>query len=150
MKAITWLATFTAVALTATASAYANTGWETDLDKAMEQAKVEKKSVLIDFTGSDWCPPCIVLNKSVFSKKEFINEASKKFVLVKIDFPKGNPALAEKNEPIAKKFNIDGFPTCVLLDHEGKEFTRFVSSQFLKVEDFLKHLDEALVNKELD
>jgi thioredoxin-related protein len=148
MKAITWLASFTAVALTA--SAFAAEGWETDLDKAIEKAKAEKKSVLVEFTGSDWCPPCIAMRKNVFSKKEFIEAASKKFVLVELDFPKGDKALAEKNQPLAEKYEIDGFPTVVLLDSEGKEFTRFPASKFPKVEDFLSHLDEALENKELD
>ena len=148
MKAITWLASFTAVALTA--SAFAAEGWETDLDKAIEKAKAEKKSVLVEFTGSDWCPPCIAMRKNVFTKKEFIEAASKKFVLVELDFPKGDKELADKNQPLAEKYKIDGFPTVVLLDSEGKEFTRFVASKYPEVEAFLKHLDEALENKDLD
>jgi len=150
MKAITWLASFTVAALTASAFASAPEGWSTDLDKAIEQAKTEKKSVLVEFTGSDWCPPCIAMRKNVFSKKEFVDAASKKFILVELDFPKGDKALSEKNKPLAEKFKIEGFPTVVLLDSEGKEFTRFFASQFPKVEDFLKHLEQALENKELD
>jgi thioredoxin-related protein len=150
MKAITWLASFTVAALTASAFASTTKGWSTDLDKAIEQAKAENKSVLIEFTGSDWCPPCIAMRKNVFSKKEFVDAASKKFVLVELDFPKGDKDLSEKNQPLADKFRIEGFPTVVLLDSEGKEFTRFFASQFPKVEDFLKHLDVALENKELD
>lgn len=148
MKAITWLASFTAIALSA--SAFAAEGWQTDLDKAIEQAKTEKKSVLVEFTGSDWCPPCIAMRKNVFTKKEFIEAASKKFVLVELDFPKGDKELAEKNQPLAEKYKIDGFPTVVLLDSEGKEFTRFVASKFPEVQAFLNHLDEALENKDLD
>lgn len=150
MKAITWLASFTVAALTASAFASTPKGWLTDLDKAIAQAKAENKSVLVEFTGSDWCPPCIAMRKNVFSKKEFVDAASKKFVLVELDFPKGDKELSEKNQPLAEKFKIEGFPTVVLLDSEGKEFTRFFASQFPKVEDFLKHLDEALENKELD
>jgi len=150
MKAITWLASFTVAALTASAFASTPKGWSTDLNKAIEQAKTENKSVLVEFTGSDWCPPCIAMRKNVFSKKEFVDAASKKFVLVELDFPKGDKELSEKNQPLADKFRIEGFPTVVLLDSEGKEFTRFFASQFPKLEDFLKHLDEALENKELD
>jgi len=148
MKASTWLATFTAVALSA--SAFAAEGWETDLDKAIEKARAEKKSVLVEFTGSDWCPPCIAMRKNVFTKKEFINAASKNFVLVELDFPKKDEELAEKNQPLAEKFKIAGFPTVVLLDSEGNEFTRFTASQFPEVKDFLKHLDTALERKEMD
>ncbi len=149
MKAITWLAAFTVVAVS---SAFATTpkGWTTDLDKAIEQAKAEKKSVLVEFTGSDWCPPCIAMRKNVFSKEEFVKKASKNFILVELDFPKGNKELAEKNQPLAEKYRIEGFPTVVLLDSEGKEFSRFFASEAPTVEDFLKRLDAALERKTLD
>ena len=152
MKAITWLASFTVGVAAMTATAFASTlaGWSTDLDKAFEQAKAEKKHVLIEFTGSDWCPPCIAMRKNVFSKKDFVDAASKKFILVELDFPKGDKALKEKNQPLAEKYKIEGFPTVILFTPEGKEFTRFFASQFPKTEDFLKHLDKSLAKKDLD
>jgi thiol:disulfide interchange protein len=152
MKAITWLASVTlgVAALSASAFGSALEGWSTDLDKALEKAKAEHKSVLVEFTGSDWCPPCIAMRKNVFSKKEFVSAASKKFILVELDFPKGDPDLKKKNQPLAKKYKIEGFPTVILLNSEGKEFNRFFASQFPNTEDFLKHLDEALENKDLD
>jgi len=152
MKAITWLASFTVGVAALTASAFANTleGWSTDLDKAFAKAKSEKKSVLVEFTGSDWCPPCIAMRKNVFSKKEFLDAASKKFILVELDFPQGNKELKEKNQPLAEKYKIEGFPTVILFTPEGKEFSRFFASEFPKVDDFLKHLDEALDKKDLD
>jgi len=150
MKAITWLASLTAVALTAAAQAAPKEGWMTDLDKAIEQAKTESKPVLVEFTGSDWCPPCIAMRKNVFSKKEFITAASEKFILVELDFPRGDKELAAKNKPHAEKYKIEGFPTVVLLDSEGKEFTRFFASQYPTVEAFLKQLDDALEKKDMD
>ena len=152
MKAITWLASFTVGVAAMTATAFASTlaGWSTDLDKAFEQAKAEKKHVLIEFTGSDWCPPCIAMRKNVFSKKDFVDAASKKFILVELDFPKGDKALKEKNQPLAEKYKIEGFPTVILFTPEGKEFTRFFASQFPKTEEFLKHLDKSLAKKDLD
>jgi protein disulfide-isomerase len=86
----------------------------------------------------------------VYSKKEFIDAASKKFVLVELDFPKGDKELAKKNKPLAEKYKIEGYPTVILLDSDGKEFTRFFASQFPKIDDFLKHLDASLEKKELD
>lgn len=135
-----------------TASAFATTpeGWTTDLTKALEQAKAENKSVLVEFTGSDWCPPCMAMRKNVFSKKEFVDAASKKFVLVEVDFPKGDPAVKAKNEPLAEKYKIEGFPTVLLLTPAGKEFSRFYASEYPKTEDFIKHLDEALVPKKAE
>jgi len=152
MKAITWLASFGVGIAALTASAFATTleGWSTDLDKALEKAKAENKSVLVEFTGSDWCPPCMMMRKDVFSKKEFVEKASKKFILVEIDFPKADPELKKKHEPLAERYKVEGFPTVVLLDSSGKEFTRFFASQFPKIEDFLKHLDASLEKKELD
>lgn len=130
---------------------YANLeGWSTDLEKALEQAKKEKKNVLVEFTGSDWCPPCIAMRKNVFSKKEFVDAASKDFILVELDFPKADKALKKKNDPYAKEYNIEGFPTVILLDPEGKEFTRFFASEHPTTEKFLAHLKAALEKKNLD
>ena len=152
MKAITWLASVTLGVAALTASAFASTpeGWSTDLEKAFAQAKAEKKSVLVEFTGSDWCPPCIAMRKNVFSTKEFVSAASKKYILVELDFPNGDKAVKEKNQPLAEKYKIEGFPTVILFNSEGKEFTRFFASEFPKTPDFLKHLDEALAKKDLD
>jgi thioredoxin-related protein len=125
-------------------------GWSTDLDAAMEKAKKEKKSILVEFTGSDWCPPCIAMRKNVFSKKEFVDAASKDFILVELDFPKADKELAQKNQPWAKKFEIEGYPTVILLDHEGKEFTRFFASEHPTTEKFLAHLKASLEKKDLD
>lgn len=152
MKAITWLASITAGISVLSASAFANVpeGWSTDLEKAFAQAKKEKKAVLVEFTGSDWCPPCIAMRKNVFSKKEFVDAASKKYILVELDFPKGDKAIAEKNNPYAEKYKIEGFPTVILFDSEGKEFTRFFASQYPDTNAFLKHLEAALERKDLD
>jgi len=171
MKAITWLASITVGVLGAWASA-ANTadtapvaepakpaepaqtatlnGWSADFEKALEKAKADKKCVLVEFTGSDWCPPCIAMRKNVFSKPEFVTAAAKNFILVELDFPRGDKELADKNQPFLKKYKVTAFPTVILLNPDGKEFTRFFASQFPKSEDFLKHLDEALEKKDLD
>jgi thioredoxin-related protein len=152
MKAITHLAlvTCSVAALVSTAFASAPEGWHTDVDAAIALAKKEGKSVMLEFTGSDWCPPCMMMKKKVFSKEEFVNTASKDFVLVHLDFPKADKELAEKNQPYADKYEIEGFPTVVLLDGEGKEFDRSFASEYPDVEPFLAHLKEALEKKDLD
>jgi len=152
MKAITHLAAvaFGAAALASSAFANAPEGWETDVDAAIALAKKDGKSVMLEFTGSDWCPPCIMMGKKVFSKPEFVKAASKDFVLVHLDFPQGDKALAEKNQPYADKYEIEGFPTVVLLDKEGKEFSRFFASEFPEIDKFLAHLKQSLEKKELD
>ncbi len=152
MKAITWLASFSVgvAALTVSASANVPDGWTADLEKALAQAKKENKSVLVEFTGSDWCPPCKMMRANVFTKKEFVDAASKKYVLVELDFPRGDAEVKKKNEPYAEKYKIEGFPTVILMDAEGKEFTRFYASEHPTIEGFLKHIDAALEKKDLD
>lgn len=98
--------------------------WLTNYDAAVKQAAAEKKPVLIDFTGSDWCGWCIRLDKEVFSQKEFVDYANENLVLLKLDFPRKKelPA-AEKaqNDKLAKKYKIEGFPTIVVLDSRAKQ-----------------------------
>jgi thiol:disulfide interchange protein len=152
MKAITYLAAFalSATALVSCARSEPLTGWTENLAKAIETAKAENKSVLVEFTGSDWCPPCKMMRASVFSKKEFVDAASKKFILVEIDMPRGNEEVVKKNRPTVEKYKVDAFPTVVLLDSSGKEFSRFIASEHPKPEDFLKRLDSELEKKDLD
>lgn len=117
-------ATFVALQLHA-----ADDGWLTDLPKAQEKAKAEKKLVLIDFTGSDWCPPCKNLHKTVLTAPEFTAFAKDNLVLVEIDFPNSKPQSAElkaANKELAKKFGITGYPTVVVLDASGKELFKKV------------------------
>jgi protein disulfide-isomerase len=68
----------------------AEANWLTDYDQALAQAKQENKKVLIDFTGSTWCPPCIQMHKEVLTQKEFIDYAGKNLVLLLVDLPRGN------------------------------------------------------------
>lgn len=128
------------------ASSHEN-GWSTDLEKAFVAAKSENKAVLVEFTGSDWCPPCIAMRKNVFSKPEFINAASKNYVLVELDFPNGDTALKAKNQPYAEKYQIEGFPTVILFTADGKESSRFFASDYPSIELFTKHIDQALPSK---
>jgi len=97
--------------------------WTTDLPKAQAQAKQEHKLVMLDFTGSDWCGWCIMLDKEVFSKPEFKEYASKNLVLLELDFPRAKrmpPETAKQNEQLALKYGIQGFPTVVVFDSSGK------------------------------
>ena len=103
--------------------------WQTDFAEASKQAAQEHKYILLDFTGSDWCPWCIKMDKEVFDGSQFSDFAAKNLVLVKVDFPRKtaqSPAEKSQNEELAKKYAIEGFPTYVLLDSSGKEVRRQV------------------------
>ncbi len=98
--------------------------WLTDLSKAQAQAKAEKKSVLLVFHGSDWCPPCIELQRQVFQSAEFITFARQALVLVDVDFPetsKQSADLKRANLALKTKFNVgDNFPSLLLLNESGE------------------------------
>jgi thiol:disulfide interchange protein len=101
--------------------------WQTDYKQALAQAAQENKRVLLDFTGSDWCPGCIRMEKDVLSQPGFKKFAARNLILVKLDFPRRKQlpaAEAEQNRKLQEKFDIEGFPTYVLLDPSGKEVRR--------------------------
>ena len=98
--------------------------WNTDLAKAQAQAKKENKLVMLDFTGSDWCGWCIKLNKDVFSTQEFADYAKKNLVLVEVDFPRHKELAANQkkaNQALQEKYKIEGYPTIIVLNPEGKK-----------------------------
>ena len=104
-------------------SVSAKPGWLTSYDQAQKEAQSKRKLLLMDFTGSDWCGWCIMLDKEVFSKPEFKEYASKNLVLLELDFPrmkKMPPETVAQNEKLAMKYGIQGFPTVVVFDSDGK------------------------------
>ncbi len=147
MKAIKLLITASLALFVISSSVMAGEGWTTNVEEALVKAKKEKKSVLLEFTGSDWCPPCMMMHKKVFSKKSFVKKASKKFILVTIDFPNKNPELKKANRKYLDKYKVNAFPTVVLLDEEGKEFDRFTASRYPSVKKFLDHINKSLTKK---
>jgi thiol-disulfide isomerase/thioredoxin len=101
--------------------------WSTDYAAATAQAAAEKKPVLLEFTGSDWCPPCMKQNKDVFKQPAFEDFAKDKLILVKLDFPRRkpqSPELKKRNQKLAAQYGVEGFPTIILLNSEGKELAR--------------------------
>jgi len=105
----------------------AELNWLTDLPKAQAKAKAENKQVLLDFTGSDWCGWCIKFNKEVLSTPEFAEYAAKHLVLVEVDFPRKKEQsedLKKANKALGSKYKVDGYPTFVVLNKEGKEVGR--------------------------
>ncbi|HPM04537.1 MAG TPA: thioredoxin family protein [Candidatus Cloacimonas sp.] len=126
-----------------------NGEWLTDFSKAQELAKELNRPILVNFTGSDWCSWCIKLTKEVFSKEAFVSYATDSLVLLKLDFPRKIPQTPEvkaANEKLAKDFGVQGFPTIVLLDTNGKEINR-TGYQPGGAEAYVKHLQDLLAGK---
>lgn len=101
--------------------------WMTDYEAAFELAEKENKHVLINFTGSDWCGWCKKLTREVFSQEEFESFAQEELVLLKIDFPKyktQSRKVKVKNQELAQKFAVRGFPTILLANADEKVVLR--------------------------
>ena len=100
--------------------------WATNFDDAKAKAEKENKNILLVFSGSDWCGPCMKLDKVVWQSADFQMEANKSWIVYKADFPKKkanqlSPELTESNNKLAEKYNKNGsFPLVVLLDKKGK------------------------------
>jgi thioredoxin-related protein len=112
------------LALTVAPIMRADLTWLTDYKKAQEEAKANNKLILLDFTGSDWCGWCIRLDREVFSKPEFKDYAGKNLVLVEVDFPRRKPLNLEtrkQNEELAGQYGIQGFPTIIVLNGDGRK-----------------------------
>ncbi|WP_339886814.1 thioredoxin family protein [uncultured Flavobacterium sp.] len=100
--------------------------WKTSFDEAKIDATNESKNIILVFSGSDWCAPCIKLDKSIWQSEAFKQAASENWILLKADFPKKKAnALSEEqtkiNQELAEKYNPEGsFPKVVILNNEGK------------------------------
>ena len=114
------------------------------LDTALAKAKEENKVVLLEFTGSDWCPPCKQLEKNVLSTDDFKQYAAANLVFGKLDFPNRKPQSEEvkkNNAALSEQFNINAFPTLVLLAPDGKELWRQEGYGGENAKDFIARLD---------
>src|ERR1700710_1034786 len=100
------------------------TGWLVNFEEAQQLASEKHRLILLNFSGSDWCGPCIRMKKEVFNSDTFENFASSNLVLLNADFPRSNKNKLTKeqvsrNEALAEKYNSKGkFPFTLLLDGE--------------------------------
>lgn len=100
--------------------------WLTDFNQAKQDASKSGKLIIINFSGSDWCGPCIRMHKEFFSSDEFATYAEQQLVLVNADFPrsKKNKLSSDqemKNDQLAEQYNKDGkFPFTILTNADGK------------------------------
>ena len=111
-------------AATETAKTSTPAGWTDDFDAAKSQAAKEKKLILADFSGSDWCGWCMKLDEEVFSKKEFMSEATNKYVLLMIDSPRDKTLLSQKaseqNRELVRWYGVKGYPTVLVMNCKGE------------------------------
>lgn len=122
---------------------FSNPTWLTDFSKAQIEAKAAHKFILVNFSGSDWCGPCIKMKREIFESAEFNAYATEHLVLVNADFPrqKKNKLPAEQvklNEVLADKYNKEGlFPLTLLLDENGNVLKKWSGNPGLNTQQFI-------------
>ena len=100
--------------------------WLTNLNQAKKIAVEKNELILLNFSGSDWCGPCMRMRKEIFESSEFKGFADDKLVLVNADFPRSkknklSKEQARENDSMAEQYNSNGkFPFTLLLTSEGK------------------------------
>lgn len=119
---------------------------QSNFEAAKKQASTENKKVLLYFSGSDWCAPCMKFKKTFIQDEAFKSFADSNLVIVNADFPrkkenKLSKELTEQNELLAETYNPAGsFPLILLLDSSGKVLKKWEGNPNVSVNDFIKSL----------
>lgn len=99
--------------------------WVSSFKKAKKKAKKQNKPILIYFTGSDWCGPCIKLDKKLFHTEKFASYAKENMILYMADFPRNKDLVKDKvrkvNKALSQKYSQREFPTLIMVNHKGEE-----------------------------
>lgn len=120
--------------------------WEPNFEHAKKLAKEKNELILLNFSGSDWCVPCIGLHKEFLESEVFTEFSSKNLILVNADFPrrKKNEVSSEqnkRNEALAEQYNKNGvFPLTLLLNSEGKVLKTWEGKPKVSVEEWIKEI----------
>ena len=126
---------------------FTGNSWILDYNDALTKSKETHQMILINFSGSDWCGPCIRTHKEIFEKEAFEDFAKDSLILVRADFPrlKKNQLPADqlkKNNDLAMKYNPEGdFPLTLLLDENGKVLKEWKGFPNVSPEEFVKEIE---------
>ncbi len=98
--------------------------WTMDFDAARKVASAKKLPILLNFSGSDWCGWCKLMEENVFSKKEWKDYAKDNMLMVVLDFPRDKTIVpanyARRNDEFKNRYKVEGFPTFILLDDDAE------------------------------
>ena len=124
------------------------TTWETNFEKAKATATKEHKYILLNFSGSDWCGPCIRMHKEIFDNDAFQQFATQKLVMMNADFPRQkknqlSKDLQKQNDQLADKYTSKGsFPMTALLDANGNVLRSWEGLPKESPDEFLNELKD--------
>ena len=132
--------------------AFSTPEWFLNYEIAHNAAVQQNKYILLNFSGSDWCGPCIKMKKEVFESESFLSLAEKHLVLLRADFPRAKKNQLSKeqtkhNETLAEKYNPEGkFPFTVLLDSNGNVLKKWDGYVFSSQDKFIADLQDAILS----
>ena len=121
--------------------------WEPDFDNAKKTAAEKHELILLSFSGSDWCGPCILFRKTYLENAGFTQMANQNLILVNADFPRkkknlGSPQQIKRNEALAETYNKQGiFPLTLLLSAQGKVLKSWQGNPEIPVEKWTAAID---------
>ena len=124
--------------------------WETDFSRAKQIAQSDHKIIVLNFSGSDWCGPCIKLHKEIFESSTFADYAKDHLVLLNADFPrlKKNQLSKDqqaKNDQLAEQYNKEGkFPLTLLLTSDGKVLKSWEGYPQISPESFTEQVKDVV------
>lgn len=124
--------------------------WQQDFKIATELAAKKERPVLLVFSGSDWCAPCMKLDRKIWQSAAFKEYAIDHLVLLKVDFPrkKANKLSEEQelhNKNLAEKYNPNGyFPLVLLTDKSGKQIAFMQPLRRETPANFVERLKKAI------
>lgn len=127
--------------------------WHYNMAEARQLAKKEHRLILLNFSGSDWCGPCIRMHKEIFESDLFKKVADKDLVMLNADFPRMkknqlSTKQQEQNNALADQYNSKGsFPFTVLLDAEGKVIKEWDGFPKVTTQEFVSEIAEAIDQK---
>ncbi len=105
-----------------------------NFDEALNLAKDKEKLIFVDFY-TDWCGPCKTMSKFVFTDNNVGAYFNQYFVSVKANAEKGS-------KEIAKKYNVDSYPTLIFLNTDGEVVLK--KSGAVTIQKFLDYGKEAV------
>lgn len=128
----------------------ANSFGQANFDVVKNNAQIEHKLILLSFSGSDWCGPCIRMRKEIFEDSTFVAFANHNLILLNADFPRQkknqlSKIQQEQNNQMADKYNKSGvFPLTLLLNEEGGVLTSWEGFQKQGVLSFVAEIKEKI------
>lgn len=123
--------------------------WEARYDDALSLAHETDRPLIVVFSGSDWCAPCIKLERDIWQSKDFREYAAEHFILYRADFPKKkknrlSEELSEENGKLSEKFNPNGYFPLVVLVNPKEQVLGTTSYKKLSPTEYITHLNSFL------